>query len=341
MHALPLGTGCMDRFIVENCDVDEGGIDIRSTPWYPDELVNQRADHAEYELILPSMKPRAIFNSSLTGKGLRIKSKSTGEGSTVNFDSTSTAFNAIIGNSLISVEIINKYNRCEIFGYQYKYGGQGLSGYAIGSLDIGQYLVGGSVNKYIGALGKRLGDCSTINKTLTVYIDGVTHNIVFNKNYNGTNEFTAPTYSNSQILSEITAIIGTVSTVDEYVVGRDYYPQFSGVLNMKNADTTEVLAGMGVVFTGLKTFRKALNSDGRIDGICLDDGRVGDECRVIIEGEIYSSASNERFSTYDSAGWLSMGSKFGISSTIPGKFDIAANPKVLICNRDNVVTFIK
>ena len=110
---------------------------------------------------------------------------------------------------------------------------------------------------------------------------------------------------------------------------------------MKNADTTEVLAGMGVVFTGLKTFRKALNSDGRIDGICLDDGRVGDECRVIIEGEIYSSASNERFSTYDSAGWLSMGSKFGISSTIPGKFDIAANPKVLICNRDNVVTFIK
>jgi len=340
MYVQPLGSGCIDRFIVENCQVDEGGIDMRSTPWYPEELINQRADHAECELILPSMKPRAFSNMNLSGKGLRIISKSVGSSSYVMFNANSTAFDLIIGNSQVSVEYANRYNRNEVYGFQYKFGGNGLSGYAIGTLDIGQYLVGGSLNKYVGALGKRLGDCSTINKTLTVTIDGTTHNIVFNKNYNGTAETVAPNFSNVQIIAEITAIIGTVATVDEYCVGRDYYPQFNGVLNMKNADITEVLAGMGIVFTGLKNFRKALNSDEKIDGICLDDGRVGDECRIINSGEIFANASGERFSTYDSEVWLSTGDKLGISTTIAGKFDKSANPKVLICTRDNVLTFI-
>jgi len=232
---------------------------------------------------------------------------------------------------------VNRYNRNQVYGFQYKFGGNGLSGYAIGSLDIGQYLVGGSVNKYIGALGKRLGDCSIINKILTVSVDGTSYNIIFNKNYNGTDELTAPNYSNTQIIAEITTVIGSVASVDEYCVGRDYYPQFNGVLNMKNADSSEVLAGMGIIFTGLKTFRKASNLDGKIDGIVLDDGRVDDECRVITSGEINSKASGERFSTCDSENWMSFGESLGISTTIPGKFEKAANPKILKCTRDNVL----
>jgi len=330
MYVQPLGSGCSDRFIVEDCQVDEGGIDIRSTPWFPEELVNQRADHAEYEIILPCMNPRPVTNSFLSGRGLRIKSKSTGAGSIVTIDPTSSAFDLIIGNSLVAVNFINRYNRNQVYDYQYKYGGNGLSGYAIGTLDIGQYQVGASVNKYIGALGKRLGNCSVVNKTLTVSVDGISYNIVFNKNYNGTAETIAPTYSNAQIIAEIVAVIGGVATVDEYCVGQDYYPQFKGVTNMVNGDTSEVLAGMGIVFTSLKIFRKALNSDGRIDGICLDDGRVGDECRIITEGQIWSMASGERFSVKESSVTTrAIGVEAGISATTAGVFDVTASPKVL------------
>jgi len=334
-----LGSGVRDKFILENCPIDNGTVSYDNSPWIPIELVNQRADHAEIELIVNN-NPIAFDNSTMTGKGLRIKSKTTGASSSVMFDQNSTAFNLIIGNSIESVEFVNRYNRQQNYGYQFKAGGQGLSGYAIGSLDIGQYLVGISVNKYIGALGKRLGDCSVINKTLTVIIDGTSYNIVFNKNYNATADTVPPTYSNTTIIAEITAVIGAVADVDEYVVGKDYYPQFSGVLNMTNGDTTEVLAGMGVLFTGNKTFRKALNSDGKIDGICIDEGRVGDECRIITSGEIFAQVSAQRYGicevnsfTYD------IGTNVGVSATTPGKFDRSASPKVLFTKRQNVLKF--
>ena len=337
-----LGSAVRDKYILENCNIDDGSIRYDNSPWIPIELINQRADHAEIDVIMSDADPIVIDNSAMTGSGLRIKSKSTGATSTVTFDQTSTAFALIIGNSNESTETVNRYNRTQIYGYQYKKGGQGLSGYAIGTLDIGQYLVGLSSNKYIGALGKRLGDCSSVNKTLSVIIDGTTYNIVFNKNYNGTSDTVAPTYSNTQIISEIVAVIGTVAVVDEYVVGKDYYPQFNNVKNMSNSDTTEVLAGMGVVFISTKNFRKALNSDNRIDGICLDDGRVGDECRVITRGELYSFYTSQRFSVSEvSSATRIISTQLGISTTIPGKFDVAATPKLLIAKRDNVLTFIK
>jgi hypothetical protein len=337
-----LGSGVRDKFIFDNCVLDDGCIRYDNSPWIPEELINQRADHADTELVMTSYDPIVFDNSGMTGSGLRIKSKSTGSGSTVMFDQTSTAFPLIIGNTNESTEITSRYNNRQIYGYQFRSGGQGLSGYAIGTLDIGQYLVGIGSNKYIGALGKRLGDCSTINKTLTVIIDGNTYNIIFNKNYNGTANTAVPNYSNTQIIAEIVAVIGIVATVDQYVVGKDYFPQFNNVKNMTNADATEVLSGMGVVFTSTKNFRKALNSDNKIDGICLDEGRVGDECRIITRGELYSNFANQRFCINEvSSATRLIGTQLGISTTVAGKFDVSASPKLVIAKRDNVVTFIK
>jgi hypothetical protein len=111
---------------------------------------------------------------------------------------------------------------------------------------------------------------------------------------------------------------------------------------MTNADTTEVLSGMGVVFTERKTFRKALNSDGYIDGVCLDDGIIGAECRIITAGEINSELSGQRFSTKEVVAYtLEVGHKLGISASVAGKFDLAASPKVLKAIRTNVLSFIK
>jgi hypothetical protein len=334
-----LGSGVRDKFILQDCVFDFGSINYDNSPWIPEELINQRADHAEIEVVIND-NPIAFDNSGMTGKGLRIKSKSTGASSTVTFDQNSTAFNLIIGNSNESTEIVNRYNRKQIYGYQRAVGGQALKGYAIGLLDIGQYLVGISSDKYIGALGKRLGNCSAVNKTLTVIVDGTSYNIVFDKNYNGTANTVAPNYSNATIIAEITAVIGAVADVDEYVVGQDYYPQFNNVYQMINADATEVLSGMGVVFTERKSFRKAVNSDYKIDGICLDDVIVGAECRIITAGEINSELSGQRFSTKETTAYtLEVGHELGISTTEAGKFDLGATPKVLKAVRTNVLKF--
>lgn len=341
ISAQPLGSGVRDKMIFESPNMGIGNIGYSSIPWIPTELINQRADHAEIDIDMFNSSPIPFGNSSLSGYGLKIESKTTGSASTVSFDQTSTAFNVIIGNSVESTDIINRYGRNQIYGYQYKSGGQALKGYAIGTLDIGQYVVGLAQIYYIGALGKRLGDCSVVNKTLTVIIDGTTYNIVFDKNYNGTANTVAPTYSNTQIINEIKAVIGSVANVTEYVSGMDYYPNFKDNQLMINNDTTEVLAGMGIVFTSGSTFRKALNSDSKIDGICLDDARIGDEARVIISGEIYSQSYGTRFQANEVTTIThAIGTQLGISVSTPGKFDSTASPKVVKVVRANVLKII-
>jgi len=147
-----------------------------------------------------------------------------------------------------------------------------------------------------------------------------------------------PNFSNAQIITEITDIIGDFSDVEEYSVSADYYPQFKGVLNMVNADASEVLKGMGVVFLGQKTFRKALNSDGYIDGICLDNGIIGDECRVIEKGKLHALNSAQRYSTLEVTNAVrNVGNELGISVSQAGYFDLSASPKVLIATQINVL----
>jgi len=335
----PLGSRKRDLFVMDNCIIDWGHLSIGDQPWIPEALIDQKADHAEIEINMTSQVPMPV-STGYGSRGLKIISKTLGVNSTVIFDQMSSAFNLLIGDSNQAVEFTNKYNRKEIYGYQYKIGGAS-SGYAIGSLDIAQHTVGILNNKYVGALGKRLGDCSTVNKTLSIIIDGITYNVVFNKNYNGTLETIVPNYSNVQIIAEITAVIGTVATVIEYDVSRDYYPKFKGLKNMINGDTTEVYIGMGIIFLGIKTFRKALNSDGKIDGILLDYGEIGDKCRIITSGELWAKNQGNLFCTKEITSSLrSLGDKLGISTATPGVFDVSATPSLLICKRTNVLSFI-
>jgi len=333
-----LGSFRDDKVIFENCVLDNGEIAYNDVPWGNQTLDLQPADHSETQLIVADLLPIPFDNSAMRSRGLKFISKSVGASSIISFTESATAFDIIIGNSLENYEIINRYNRPQIYGYQYKNGGNGLSGYAIGGLDIQSAGVGISDIKYITPLGKRLGDCSIVNKTLTIIIDGITYNIVFNKNYNGTANTLPPNFSNTQIITEITDIIGNFADVEEYSVSADYYPQFKGVLNMVNADASEVLKGMGVVFLGQKTFRKALNSDGYIDGICLDNGIIGDECRVIEKGKLHALNSAQRYSTLEVTNAVrNVGNELGISVSQAGYFDLSASPKVLIATQINVL----
>ena len=119
---------------------------------------------------------------------------------------------------------------------------------------------------------------SGTSKTLTVTIDGTPYNIVFNT------DLTAQT--DEYVIGLIDAVIGAVADTDIYAVGLEYYPKFKGTAIKINADTTAILAGMGVVFNGTTGVKIATNADGHIDGIALDNFAVGQEGRII-EGGLY------------------------------------------------------
>lgn len=330
----PMGTGRSDKMVFINCKWENKGI-IRynDSPYISKKAANQKADHAEYELFI-NINPQPFDNSGLRGFGLKITSKSIGESSSVRFDETSSAFPLIVGRTNESNEFINRHGFNQKYGYQYRDGGNGLSGWACGLWDIGESAVGNPANTYMNSLGKRLGDCSSINKILTVIIDGTSYNVVFNKNYNGTDDSEPSTYTNNQIIDEILYAIGNVATIEQYPVGRDYYPSFDNVVRLKNTDTIEVMRGMGIIFNSNNSFRLAENSDGKIDGITIDDGRVGDFCRIITAGSLYAMNTNQRFSVKEvSLGTRDIGIKAGISLANKGIFDVNAEPKLIQVGR--------
>jgi len=280
------------------------------------------ADYSDIKLKLNT--PALLFNNDASnkGRGLKIESKATGITSSVKFDQTSSAFNLIIGNSNEVVESQNSALNKTQFGYQWKKGGVGLAGYAIGGLDIDS-----SNSAKTNGLGVLLGNCSVVNKTLTVIVDGTTYNIVFNENFTAQN--------NAYVIAKITAVIGSVANVSEFNTTKEYYPEFSEMESLLNEDTTAILKGMGIVFTN-QGMRRALNSDNHIDGICLYDTVAGEYGRCIKKGLIYAMTGGERFSILeDSALYRAVGVELGISATA-GIFSASATPKLLRAVEENV-----
>lgn len=290
------------------------------------EEVKLRADVLNYVCDMKDMNPLSVQTPASLTKALRIVSKSTGSTSTVRVDPSSTAFSIIGFSDEVSLVPRNRFNRVEQYGYQYRDGGNGLAGEAIGFANIATSTING---KYLTPLGKRLGDCSTTNKTLTVIIDGVSYNIVFNKNYNGTSETSLPSYTNAQIIAEITSVIGSVATVEEYDINSEWLPEFKDVQLFKVNSSTYIEKGMGVVFTNNMNVRKALTTDSFIDGIALDNGANGSFIRVMQLVEIagnstfhYSLNKGETFTDDDNT-------IVGIISD--GKFGKNASNKILRC----------
>jgi hypothetical protein len=245
----------------------------------------------------------------------------------------------VIGNSSLSIALQNEFYNTQQYGYDRKVGGVGVAGFAISRNDIADNNRGGAT-PYAKMLGKRLGNCSAVNKTLTVVVDGTSYNVVFDKNYDGTAANVLPSYSNATILAEIQAVVGSVCDVTLHAYGINHYPVFKGNMVVSNSDTTAVLAGMGVVFTGQGLARIATNADGKIDGIALDDFAVGTRGRIITRGEINCANSAYRFSLREvNTTARTFGTEMGISSSSPGVFDPAATPKLVRVVRSNVAAF--
>lgn len=127
---------------------------------------------------------------------------------------------------------------------------------------------------YSDTLGHRLGDCSSINKTLIISVNGIERTIVFDKNYSGGVAVTSPAaYTNAQILAEMNSQISAYCTI---TIGYSEYA--SSVTdtyeNVSNASLTEtLLQGTGVVwdYTSGDKFVRAAVAGERPDGILADD----------------------------------------------------------------------
>ncbi len=309
---------------LRNCTLPKHGrIEYTSSVY---ESTKLRADTLNYVCDMKDMCPMSVRTPASITKALRIVSKSTGSTSTVRVDPDSTAFSIIGFKDEVSLVPRNRYNRKEQYGYQYRDGGDGLQGEAIGFANVMENAISG---KYLTSLGKRLGDCSTVNKTLTIVIDGTSYNVVFNKNYNGTAENALPNYTNAQIISEVNTVIGSVATIEEYDINKEWYPLFKDVQMFKVNSATYIEKGMGVVFTDNMNVRKATTSDTIIDGIALDNGVKGSFIRVMQSGCVagsnsfhYSLSRGETFT--DSANLF-----VGIVSD--GKFGPTATHKTLRC----------
>ncbi len=283
------------------------------------------ADYANC-MIKCSSKPLLFYNGNPKGKGLRITSKSAGALSTVRFNENSSAFEAIIGDKNRVVEETTLWQWKFKYGYYFKDGGDTLKGFAVGGKDIDE----GTTHT---SLGKKLGDCTVVNKILTIIIDGSTYNVTFNENYTAQN--------NAYVISKITSVIGTVADVDTYSPGFEYYPQFDGMKVVMNTDATAILKGMAISFDGDSGVKKATSSDN-FSGIALDDAAPGQTIRCITSGRIFGAGTGaNRFKILDiDAISTTKGIKFGVSTTNPGFFDRDEPNKVLESYDNEAIMFI-
>ena len=314
------GTNKNDKVIVRNCNFDTHSPIVVSSIQTSYE---QDADNVEISFI-SDVDPLPISNLGLTGKALKITSKIAGANSRVRLDPSVNSFNAF-GNYQDMLARENNYLWTTHYGYSYRDGGDVLSGFAVTGVDLDSTTTGKT-------LGSRIGNCTVSNKTLHLWVNDTLRYVQFDQDFTN--------YTNFQMLTYLRSIMGSYATV-EYCTPNEYYPQFNGNAVKSNSEGTAILTGMGVVFTSASQMRKALNSDGFIDGICLDDVTPGGKGRVITRGELFAANSTQRFKISEvSVAERSLGVQLGISSSTPGKFDVSASPKLLRATGTDIVKIL-
>jgi hypothetical protein len=301
-------------------------------------ITNLKADSSDTIVKLHDTLPMAVRNYNCDDMCLRIDTIATGASATVRFDQTASAFNDLIGDSADFVVKQNKYFHNQQYKYAYKDGVQSLSGFAYGYWNIKEDTVQ-STN--IHSLGYRLGDCTSVNKTLVITINGTDYTITFNQDYTA--------QSNADIIADINAVIGAVATASEFKVAREYYPEFKGVKHLiyEDIDSANAVGSPGFMMGNGKV-RKATNQD-TIDNpsqlvIMLDKAGNGDVVRCIPPGsriERYSTGARFKVNEpFVQPLPKPVGHSLGISTTTPGLFDVNASPKVLKCFEQDVYKLI-
>lgn len=283
-----LGSGKNDKVVLNNCELT-GLITCADSPWFPTTIFN--ADHNEIKITGGGNSCAPQINAGY-GCCLKILSSST------------TDSKVLVSGDAVAV----------IFGSTKLFNGKaGLNGYIIGSLDISGVNV-------LSLLGKRLGDCTTVNKTLTITIDANTPvTITFNANY------TAMT--NAQILSLINTAIGSQGVASVYELSKDYVPLFCDeIKNYYNSSAVGIPKGSVVCYNAnFSNIRIMTNADdiSLFAGITMEDINPSTIGKVKIKGYIYKN-----FLKLDDT--LVFGNKYGVSTTA-GNIKLNGTPIIGKC----------
>lgn len=231
----PLGSGQADTVTLRGNSIN-GDVYYWCNPWLPSTLDYQPANHSEVKLFGYGNSP-AVFEISEFGRALKIESLIDGDDSSVAV--SGTAASVIFGKEAYQLD-----------------GCPGIPGYAYGWADISGGNVGSPTVGNITSLGKRLGNCTTVNKVLTVLIDGVTtKTVTFNLDYTNV--------SNVDILASINGVLAGSAVATAYNVGARYRPSFTDEeLELVNATSEGIRMGMAVAYDNHhKRIRKMTAAD--------------------------------------------------------------------------------
>lgn len=243
----------------ENCSVEGGFIFKYSNVYIYTPNFNDSFNHANWKITGSGNNPMCFINDVL-GKGLKVEANTVGHH--VRFDTNSSAYPLIIANNKNYFGNLGHPERKIQDKYVVHDCYSALKSYAIGCMSIQEddYPYGTTTSQ--DRLGLRLGDCSNVNKTLGIIINDVTYNVVFNKNYT--------TFTNAQIIAEINAVLGSAGVASEYIIGRDYYPEFTDVNYKLRNNSSEVILKGTLVSRAGSGVKKATTGD-IVFGIAIDD----------------------------------------------------------------------
>lgn len=311
IYVQPLGSGQADTLSFRGTEL-VGDIYYWMNPWMPNTLEYQPANHCEIKITGSSSSP-AVFDILESGRALKIQSATEGVSSSVT-----------VGGDAVSV-IFGKEN------YSLR-GCVGIAGYVYGWADISGMNVGSPTVGNITSLGKRLGDCTTTNKTLSILIDGtLTKTIVFNLDYTSTD--------NATILSSINTVLDGAAVASAYNVGGLYRPKIlNEELSLKNNTSVGFLKGTALAYNGSrKNIRKMTSTDpvSIFAGIAWEDIYPNTFGRVKIGGYLpqYDLLGGPFVLTFDQALYVDT-STAGTLTTVVG------TTPLLRAIRSDAVTFL-
>lgn len=158
-----------------------------------------------------------------------------------------------------------------IFGFvKYRNGFSRATGKAFGSLLVKDEQAGYPPTTDVYQLWKRLGDCSTNNKTISVTVDGTTQTYTFNKNYLSTMD------SEDSIIASINSVI-TIATLSKYVESKAWSNFVLDNVNMITVSSNSgVIRGEYIDISG----NVCTQNDTNVLGLVLEDGATGEIVRV-------------------------------------------------------------
>lgn len=283
------GSLVSDKLSLIGCSFGSSFIFNYAENWIYTPNKNDSFNHAEWRVTGYGNDPFYFKN---TVKGLSLRIDATEGYLNIKIDETSTAYASLLKNPHSYFGHLGHPERTVIGGHVVFNSAATLKGYVIGGLSIYEGPYTGGTIQSVDGLGKRLGDCSTVNKELKLTVGVTALTVSFDKNYTN--------MSNAAIIAEINTALGSYAVASEYNISLDYYPEITDVMSICVNGTSSIIAkGTPVMQVGDRIF--PATEGRRIFGVALDDiaafspylGAVRGYGRVLKRGYI-STLNTER-----------------------------------------------